>query len=120
MPKSSLPLDTGTREFFLETAPRLGYGADIANFAGPGGRHPCVKETDAGGDFLVPNTGNLQQIARCAVSSWIAQTTKNMPDVHGITLLGNIAGIPSLAIDTTATGFLPSLDRLVDNFRSFR
>ncbi|MGH3781912.1 MAG: hypothetical protein ACRDRO_15145 [Pseudonocardiaceae bacterium] len=58
-----------------------------------------------------------KQIEPYSVSSWIAQTIHNVPDVHGITLLGNIAGVPSLAIDPTATGFSPSPDRFVDSLR---
>jgi ABC-type phosphate transport system substrate-binding protein len=102
---------SGTRKFFLENVLGLGSGADVANFAGPTGLHPCVKDTDAAGNPLLENTGNLltddKQIEPYAVSSWIAQTTKNVTDVHGVTLLGNIAGTPSLAINTTATGVRP-------------
>lgn len=102
---------SGTRKFFLENVLGLGSGADVANFAGPGGLHPCVKDTDSGGNPLLENTGNLltddKQIEPYAVSSWIAQTTKNVPDVHGVTLLGNIASVPSLAINSSATGTRP-------------
>jgi ABC-type phosphate transport system substrate-binding protein len=102
---------SGTRKFFLENVLGLGAGADVANFAGPTGLHPCVKDTDAGGNPLLENTGNLltddKQIEPYSVSSWIAQTTKAVTDVHGFALLGNIAGIPSLAINTTATGVRP-------------
>ncbi|MGH3781914.1 MAG: hypothetical protein ACRDRO_15155 [Pseudonocardiaceae bacterium] len=102
---------SGTRKFFLENVLGLGAGADVANFAGPTGLHPCVKDTNAAGNPLLENTGNLltddKQIEPYAVSSWIAQTTKNVTDVHGVALLGNIAGIPSLAINSTATGVRP-------------
>jgi hypothetical protein len=102
---------SGTRKFFLETVLGLGAGADVPNYAGPTGLHPCVKDTDAAGNPLLENTGNLlttdKQIEPYAVSSWIAQTTKNVTDVHGVALLGNIAGTPSLAINTTATGVRP-------------
>ena len=102
---------SGTRKFFLENVLGLGSGADVANYAGPGGLHPCVKDTDAAGNPLLENTGNLltddKQIEPYSVSSWIAQTTKNVTDVHGVTLLGNINSVPSLAINTTATGVRP-------------
>ena len=102
---------SGTRKFFLENVLGLGAGADVANFAGPGGLHPCVKDTDSGGNPLLENTGSLlttdKQIEPYSVSSWIAQTTKNVTDVHGVALLGNIEGIPSLTINTTATGVRP-------------
>jgi hypothetical protein len=102
---------SGTRKFFLENVLGLGSGADVANFAGPGSLHPCVSDTDSTGAPLLENTGNLltddKQIEPYSVSSWIAQTTKNVSDVHGVTLLGNIAGAPSLAINTSATGVRP-------------
>ena len=102
---------SGTRKFFLENVLGLGAGADVANYAGPGGLHPCVTDTDSGGNPLLENTGNLltndKQIEPYSVSSWIAQTTKAVSDVHGVTLLGNIAGTPSLAINSSATGVRP-------------
>jgi len=102
---------SGTRKFFLENVLGLGSGADVANYAGPGGLHPCVSDTDGAGNPLLENTGNLltddRQIEPYAVSSWIAQTTKNVTDVHGVTLLGNIGGVPSLAINSSAAGVRP-------------
>lgn len=112
---SFLPLlpqfGSGTRKFFLENVLGLGAGTDVANYAGPGGLHPCVSDKDSAGNPLLENTGNLlsddKQIEPYSVSSWIAQTTKNVLDVHGVTLLGNIAGTPSLTINTSATGTRP-------------
>lgn len=107
---------SGTRQFFLQNVLGLGAGADVANYAGPGGLHPCVLDTDSAGHPLLENTGNLltsdQQVEPYSVSSWIAQTTKAVSDVHGLTLLGNIqssSGVntPSLAINSSATGSRP-------------
>jgi hypothetical protein len=102
---------SGTRKFFLENVLGLGSGADVANYAGPTGLHPCVKDTDTAGNPLLANAGNLlisdKQIVPYAVSAWIAQTTKNVSDVHGVTLLGNIAGIPSTTVHIHATGTRP-------------
>jgi len=102
---------SGTRTFFLETVLGLGPGADVANYAGPTGLHPCVHDTDSSGNPLVENTGNLliddKQIEPYAVSAWIAQTTKNSPDVHGLTLLGNINSTPSTVINIPQLGVTP-------------
>jgi ABC-type phosphate transport system substrate-binding protein len=102
---------SGTRKFFLENVLGLGSGADVSNYAGPGGLHPCVKDTDSTGNPLLENTGNLlttdKQIEPYSVSSWIAQTAKNVSDVHGVALLGNIEGVPSMTINGTATGVRP-------------
>jgi hypothetical protein len=101
---------SGTRKFFLENILHVPSG-DVANYAGPGGLFPCVSDKDSNGNPLLENTGNLltndSQIEPYSVSSWIAQTTKNVTDVHGFALLGNIEGIPSLAINSTATGVRP-------------
>ncbi len=110
---------SGTRKFFLENVLGLGSGADVQNFAGPGSLHPCVKDTDGIGNPLLENTGNLlandKQIEPYSVSSWIAQTTKNVADVHGLALLGNIDGIPALAINTTAAGTTRPVFNVVPN-----
>lgn len=102
---------SGTRKFFLENVLGLGAGADVANYAGPGGLHPCVSDKDSAGNPLLENTGNLltddKQIEPYSISSWIAQTTKNVTDVHGFALLGNINGNPSMVINSTATGTRP-------------
>lgn len=98
---------SGVRSFFLQNVLGLGPGADVANYAGPGGLHPCVKDTDTAGNPLLANAGNLltndKQIEPYAVSAWIAQTAKNVTDVHGVTVLGNVAGIPATAIHQFAT-----------------
>jgi hypothetical protein len=100
-----------TRKFFLENILGLGAGADVANFAGPGGLHPCVTDTDAAGNPLLENTGNLltddKQLEPYSISSWLAQTMKTVTDVHGVTLLGNIAGITSLTLNAGAPGIRP-------------
>jgi hypothetical protein len=72
---------------------------------------PCVSTVDGSGNPLQENTGNLltndKQIEPYSVSAWIAQTTKAVPDVHGVTLLGNIDGVPSVAINGSVTGIRP-------------
>ena len=101
---------SGTRKFFLENILHVPSG-DVANYAGPGGLFPCVSDKDSNGNPLLENTGNLltddNQIEPYSVSSYIAQTTKNVTDVHGLAILGNIGGVPSLAINGTATGTRP-------------
>lgn len=101
---------SGTRKFFLENILHVPSG-DVANYADAGGLFPCVSDKDSNGNPLLENTGNLltdpSQIEPYSVSSYIAQTTNNVPDVHGFALLGNIGGVPSLAINTTAAGVRP-------------
>lgn len=102
---------SGTRTFFLENVLGLGPGADVPNYAGPSGLHPCVHDTDSSGNPLLPNTGNLltddKQIEPYSVGVWIAQTTKATSDVHGLTLLGNINGVPSTVITNPHIGTTP-------------
>jgi ABC-type phosphate transport system substrate-binding protein len=99
---------SGTRKFFIENV--LGLGPDSATWTST---HPCVSDLnpDGSGTPLLENTGNLltndKQLEPYSVSSWIAQTTKNVPDVHGVTLLGNINNTPSLALNATAPGVRP-------------
>jgi ABC-type phosphate transport system substrate-binding protein len=86
---------SGTRKFFLENVLHVS-GGDVSTYTTD---HPCVKDS-LNGVPLLENTGNLlqddKQIEPYAISSWIAQTTKNVPDAHGFTILGNVAGVASL------------------------
>lgn len=99
--------NSGTRKFFLENVLHVP-GGDRSTYTT---EFPCVKDVDSNNNPLLENTGNLltndKQIEPYSVSSWIAQTSKNVTDVHGITLLGNIDGKLSLALNTTATGVRP-------------
>jgi ABC-type phosphate transport system substrate-binding protein len=105
---------SGTRKFFLENILHVP-GGDTSNYVAthvnPNTSQPCVKDTDSNNNPLLENTGNLLtndlQIEPYSVSSFIAQTTKNVLDVHGFALLGNIEGNPSLAINATASGVRP-------------
>jgi ABC-type phosphate transport system substrate-binding protein len=98
---------SGTRKFFLENILHVP-GGDVQSYTTS---FPCVKDKDSNNQPLLENTGNLLasdlQLEPYAISSWIAQTTKNVTDVHGVAVLGNIAGTPSLAINTTAAGTRP-------------
>jgi hypothetical protein len=101
--------------------PRLGARRRRIQLRRSQGLHPCVKDSNTNRDLLLPNGGyvltNDKQIELYKVSSWIAQTAKNVSDIT-VTLSSKYAGVPSLAIDTTATGISSSPDRCVDNLRS--
>jgi hypothetical protein len=94
---------SGTRAFFLG---QLGIPntADI----GTAGNRPCVRTTDANGNPLLENTGNLifaaNQLAPYAISSLIAQESREVPDVHGTAIMGSVAGTPSLLANPPAMG----------------
>jgi ABC-type phosphate transport system substrate-binding protein len=101
--KPLLPqFNSGTRKFFLG---QLGF-ADSAGFAGSTG-HACVKDTDSSGKPLLENTGNLltdgTQIEPYSISSFIAQSSREVPDVHGFTVLGEVDGKQPLVLNTSST-----------------
>jgi hypothetical protein len=99
--------NSGTRKFFLQNILGFTDSADYTTL------HPCVSDRDPTNPAnpLLENTGKLlttaKQIEPYSVSSWIAQTTKNVTDVHGKTLLGNIGGVNSLSLNSAATGTRP-------------
>lgn len=93
---------SGTRKFFLQ---QLGF-TDAADFTSQAG-HTCIKQTDVNGNPLLENTGNLltaaNQIEPYAISSFIAQQSREAPDVHGSTVLGEIDGKLPLLLNTAST-----------------
>jgi hypothetical protein len=99
--------NSGTRKFFLQNILGFTDSQDYTTL------HPCVSDKDPTNPAnpLLENTGNklstTTQIEPYAASSWIAQTSKAVTDVHGKTLLGNIGGINSLTLNSAATGSRP-------------
>ncbi|MGH3549116.1 MAG: hypothetical protein ACRDQU_13600 [Pseudonocardiaceae bacterium] len=99
--------NSGTRKFFLRNILGFTDSADYTTL------HPCVSDKDPTNPAnpLLENTGNkltsTTQIEPYAASSWIAQTSKNVTDVHGKTLLGNIGGINTLTLNSSAAGTRP-------------
>jgi ABC-type phosphate transport system substrate-binding protein len=93
---------SGTRKFFLAS---LGF-TDAADFTSQTG-HTCIKQTDANGNPLLENTGNLltaaNQIEPYSISQYIAQSSREEPDVHGNTALGEINGILPLLLNNSST-----------------
>jgi len=96
---------SGTRKFFLENILHVP-GGDVSNYTAT---HTCVKDS-LNGNPLLENTGNLlqndKQIEPYAISSWIAQTTKNVFDAHGFTVLGNIASVASLTPNNQTVAYV--------------
>lgn len=93
---------SGTRRFFLQS---LGF-TDAADFTSQAG-HTCIKQTDANGNPLLENTGNLltaaNQIEPYSIPKFIAQSSREEPDVHGFTVLGEINTIVPLAMNSGQT-----------------
>ena len=93
---------SGTRKFFLTS---LGF-TDAADFTSQTG-HTCIKQVDANGNPLLENTGNLltaaNQIEPYAISQYIAQASREEPDVHGNTVLGEIDGKLPLLLNPAST-----------------
>lgn len=83
---------SGTRKFFLQS---LGF-TDSSTFAGSTG-HACVKDTDAAGNPLEENTGNLlyaaNQVIPYSVAVYQSQLSQTVADVRGTAQLGSISGI---------------------------
>ena len=106
---------SGTRKFFLQNILGL---TDVPNFTTT---NSCVSDIQPGTTStpLEENSGNRlaadttanpdakKQLVPYSISQWIAQTTGNVQDVHGKTLLGNIEGTPSIEINNAATGTRP-------------
>ncbi|MGB7794681.1 MAG: Ig-like domain repeat protein [Pseudonocardiaceae bacterium] len=101
---------SGTRKYFLESILHVP-GGDRSTYTT---EFPCVKQTDSNNNPLLENTGNLltndRQIEPYSILSWIAQTSKNVSDVHGETVLGNVDGIDSLAVNSSAIGNQPAVN----------
>ncbi|HEY6423397.1 MAG TPA: hypothetical protein VIY28_09175 [Pseudonocardiaceae bacterium] len=100
--KPMLPqFNSGTRKFFLSS---LGF-TDAADFTSQPG-HTCIGQTDASGNPLLENTGNLLtsdiQVEPYSVAVWLSQVSTVVDDFHGTTLLGNIDGVNSLQLNTSA------------------
>lgn len=99
--------NSGTRKVFLENILQVP-GGDRPTYTA---EFPCVKETDSSNNPLAENAGNLltddRQIEPYSISSWIAQVTNAVTDVHGLTLLGNINGVNSLMLNTRSPGTRP-------------
>jgi hypothetical protein len=100
---------SATRKYFLESILHVP-GGDRSTYTT---EFPCVKQTDSNNNPLLENTGNMltnnRQIEPYSVLSWIAQASKNVLDVHGYTLLGNIDGIDSLTVNSSAVGSQPAV-----------
>jgi subtilase family serine protease len=86
---------SGTRQSFLTA---LGF-TDAANFTSQPS-HTCISQTDANGNPLQENAGNLltaaNQLEPYSIVRFIAQTTGNEPDAHGSTVLRAINGVSPL------------------------
>lgn len=90
---------SGTRQFFLQ---QLGYTAtEISNFNST--THPCVNFTQA----TLENTGTLitdpLNVAPYSVAQYQSQINREIPDVHGRTILGKVDNKPSTVLNTGAT-----------------
>ncbi|MGH3769262.1 MAG: Ig-like domain repeat protein [Pseudonocardiaceae bacterium] len=106
---------SGARKFFLEQVLQVP-GGDRPTYTT---EFPCVKQADLAGNPLLENTGNLlgndRQIEPYSVAAWIAQVSDAVPDVHGITLLGNIGGTTSLMQTASAAGSYPVFNVVPDS-----
>lgn len=94
--KPMLPqFGSGTRQSFLTS---LGF-TDAADFTAQPG-HTCISQTDASGNPLKENAGNLltaaNQLEPYSIARFIAQTTGAEPDAHGSIVLRAINGVPPL------------------------
>jgi len=95
---------SGTRAYFL-----LQLGIPDTGDIGLANNRPCVRTTDINGNPLQDNIGNLlfasNQVEPYSVSSFIAQQSREVSDVHGNTVLGEINGIePLMANPAIANG----------------
>jgi hypothetical protein len=93
---------SSTRKIFLAA---LGFTDDTAFTSQPS--HTCIKQVDARENPLLENTGNLltatNQIEPYSIAKFIAQSSRQEPDVHSFTVLCEVNGIQPLRLNTGST-----------------